>query len=473
MNKQHFRKLQHEKGMATLVIVLLLLFVATLVTLYTANTAVREQQVSANQYRADQALSAANAGLDYAIAYYSKYAGPDAVNLVEADLSGDGFIDVLTVPNVTFGSTGAIADINISDADLATLRASVDQVVFADVWFTDVNSPAPFPTDDRTRHLIAGAAFDGPHTIKAVGYSDDRSATRTISVEVGVSSSVGGGGNPGFPLVAKGIADSGGNWTIINRFSNATVWSGDVVPIAGSGGSFLREVDVVIVDGKPVFSSPVLTPPERMVSFEGGSAPDEVLYASYSKSGLNSDVIDRDDNLKNLDVDDYFKNFMISGKDTLKQIATANGQRFNSSEINWEDDLVGLRGLIWVDVDEPPAAGDAFPTWRETGNMPMLGTELYPVTLIVNGSFYTAGSGLLAERPSGLQDFPRMTGLLYVIGNWEGGGNFVIQGSALIEGEVLAGGSPTLVFDNRLYDGSLGNPPGAFAGIKAGTWKDW
>ena len=105
--------------------------------------------------------------------------------------------------------------------------------------------------------------------------------------------------------------------------------------------------------------------------------------------------------------------------------------------------------------------------------MPMLGTELYPVSLIVNGSFYTGGSGSLDERPSGLQDFPRMTGLLYVIGNWEGGGNFVIQGSALVEGIVLAGGSPTLVFDNRLYDGSLGNPPGAFAGVKAGTWKDW
>jgi hypothetical protein len=95
MNKQRSRKLHQEKGLVTLAIILLLLFVATLVTLYTANTTVREQQVSANQYRADQALSAANAGLDYALAYYSKYAGPDAVNLVNGDLSGDGFIDEL------------------------------------------------------------------------------------------------------------------------------------------------------------------------------------------------------------------------------------------------------------------------------------------------------------------------------------------------------------------------------------------
>ena len=63
VNKQCYRKPQRKKGLATLAIMLLLLFVATLVTLYTANSTVREQQVSANQYRADQALSAANAGL--------------------------------------------------------------------------------------------------------------------------------------------------------------------------------------------------------------------------------------------------------------------------------------------------------------------------------------------------------------------------------------------------------------------------
>ena len=78
MKRQYFRKLHYEKGMSTLVIVVLLLFVATFVTMYTTNSMVREQQVSANQYRSDKALSAANAGLDYGLAYYADNLGVDA-----------------------------------------------------------------------------------------------------------------------------------------------------------------------------------------------------------------------------------------------------------------------------------------------------------------------------------------------------------------------------------------------------------
>ncbi len=112
MNKQSFRKLHREKGMSTLVIVLLLLFVATMVTLYAANSALREQQVSANQYRADQALSNANAGLDYAQAYYAKYGGPDA--------DGDDVIDTdIGLDAVVFGGLGQtmpVPEVSFTDA---------------------------------------------------------------------------------------------------------------------------------------------------------------------------------------------------------------------------------------------------------------------------------------------------------------------------------------------------------------------
>ena len=52
----------YQRGVATLAISLIILFLVTIVTLYTANTSVLEQKVSANQYRSDQAFSAANAG---------------------------------------------------------------------------------------------------------------------------------------------------------------------------------------------------------------------------------------------------------------------------------------------------------------------------------------------------------------------------------------------------------------------------
>ena len=67
--------LRYQEGIATLAITLILLFLATLVALYTAKTSIKEQQISANQYRADQSLSTGNGALDWGIAYYSMSRG--------------------------------------------------------------------------------------------------------------------------------------------------------------------------------------------------------------------------------------------------------------------------------------------------------------------------------------------------------------------------------------------------------------
>ena len=70
MNQASFPTYSQQRGIATLAISLLVLFLITMVTLYTASTSITEQRISANQYRADQALSAANAAMDYGVAYY-------------------------------------------------------------------------------------------------------------------------------------------------------------------------------------------------------------------------------------------------------------------------------------------------------------------------------------------------------------------------------------------------------------------
>ena len=64
-------------------------------------------------------------------------------------------------------------------------------------------------------------------------------------------------------------------------------------------------------------------------------------------------------------------------------------------------------------------------------------------------------------------------GLIYVIGDWDSGGNFEVQGGMIVEGDVDNKGVPTIVFDENLYDGSLGVPPGGFGTVLLGTWKDW
>ena len=413
MNRKHPEYLHFEKGMATLAIILLLLFVATLVTLYTASSTIREQQVSANQYRADQAISAANAGLDYAIAYYTENVGPDANN--------DGVVDILTIP------AGLLTDPDSGKIVTAT-------VTFVDNDLTvDRNGDTIFDND----------ALDHPHTLTATGWSDDTSATRTISIELDVLGLTPGGGLPGFPLIAKGIAANGGNFSIINRFSHATIWT-------GADASDLGSAETYVLDP----TDPPTTRAEY-IDITGSPDPNQVLHASYSQAGLNSDVIESDDNLMNMTPDEFFENFMIENKPTIRSIADTNGQRFDADSITWNELEVsdGIKGLVWIDGD-----------WSESGSMNVIGSEQYPITLIINGDFTTTGSGT-----PGID----VIGMIYVIGDWDSGGNFEVQGGMIVEGDVDNKGTPTIVFDNNLYDGSLGNPPGSVAALRSGTWKDW
>lgn len=405
-----FKKMQHEKGMSTLVVVLLLLFVATLVTLYTANSMVREQQVSANQYRSDQALSAANLGLDYAVAYFTKFTGPDA-NL-------DGVVDVLTVPS--------------------SLLTGLGQTVSARVTFTDGD-----PLVDRNEDSIFdNDALDFPHTLTATGYSDDTSATRTMELQIGTAGATSGGGFPGFPLIAKGIAGSGGNFSIINRFSNATIWT-------GSDASTLGSAETYVLDP----TNPATTRAE-LIDITGSPDPNLVLHASYSKAGLNSDVLEGDDNLWNMSDDQFFESFIRENKTTMRGLADSIGQRFDAADITWDQlATAGMSGVVWIDGD-----------WSVSGSLNQLGTEQLPISLFINGDFTSTGSGT-----PGID----IIGLLYVIEDWDSGGNFEIQGGAIIEGNVDNKGTPTIVYDEDLYNGSLGVPPGGFAVVMTGTWKDW
>src|SRR5574338_356804 len=57
-----------QQGAATLLVSMVLLVAATLIILYTSQTTIAEQHMSANEMRQKQALAAAQAGIDAAIA---------------------------------------------------------------------------------------------------------------------------------------------------------------------------------------------------------------------------------------------------------------------------------------------------------------------------------------------------------------------------------------------------------------------
>ena len=75
-----------QRGMATLTTALILLVAITLMTFSSARVGVVEQQIAANDYRAKQALHAAQAGLDRAV-YESNVLGVGAPTIAGADLA--------------------------------------------------------------------------------------------------------------------------------------------------------------------------------------------------------------------------------------------------------------------------------------------------------------------------------------------------------------------------------------------------
>lgn len=74
MTTLHFHHSGHrQSGVATLIIILILLFAITGITLYAAQSGIMEQKVAANDYRSKQIQEAADAGLDYALSWLTTY----------------------------------------------------------------------------------------------------------------------------------------------------------------------------------------------------------------------------------------------------------------------------------------------------------------------------------------------------------------------------------------------------------------
>lgn len=94
---------RHERGAATLVVVMLLFFLTLLVSAYAARTLVFEQRTSANQYRATQAYEVAQGGLDWVVAMLNspRHLGADC--RPTADTNAPSFRELLLTTNLDTG----------------------------------------------------------------------------------------------------------------------------------------------------------------------------------------------------------------------------------------------------------------------------------------------------------------------------------------------------------------------------------
>jgi Tfp pilus assembly protein PilX len=105
---QHLPRSRRQRGVASLVVVMILFFIISLVAAYTNRNLIFEQRTSVNQYRATQALEAADAGLEWALAMLNQ-GRIDATCNNSSSVSDSSFRGRYIITNPT---TGALTPAN-------------------------------------------------------------------------------------------------------------------------------------------------------------------------------------------------------------------------------------------------------------------------------------------------------------------------------------------------------------------------
>ena len=179
-NRFRFAMAAYQHGVATLAVSLVILFLVTMVTLYTARTSIMEQKVSANLYRSEQAFAAASGALEYGVAYY------DAGGV---DHNENGVVDSVDP-----------ADDNPFSPPLTITSPDGSLTTTAELYFCD---PTDLVPNCGTLPLAADDDEYGkfPAGMVAVGYSDDGTARHVMSLSVGNEGLLGDG--PTVPLITE------------------------------------------------------------------------------------------------------------------------------------------------------------------------------------------------------------------------------------------------------------------------------
>ncbi len=409
---------KYQTGAATLLTAIMITIGVTLITFLTGKSILVEQKISADEYRTIQATAAANAAMDFGVAYFDDGG---------FDHDDDGNLDLIA--EMTFNSTD-------------NSQSTFGQIVFN-------NSTGPIVVNGQQ---ITFSCVDVDGTMKAgmliaTGFSDDRDSQRVITQCVGTIPLLGESG-PEQPLISRGAVGMTGSSTVINRYSNMTIWAGNSIDIGNSAAmsTYLRTQGTDVSD---------FTDAELMDATSNN--PPNAQKISSKRLGNGFDVVDNDPNLSNLTGDDFFINFFSGTKAEMESLAENISQHFVSDDSNISATLEGLEGIIWVE-------GNA----RLTSQV-QIGSLTDPVIVIINGNLTFNG--------------PTIFGLLYVIGQLDVAGNATVIGSSIVEGDpvmvpagqapVVGSGNLTLVYaPSTLGDGN-GNPPKGTTTLIAGSWRDW
>lgn len=417
---------RHQTGVATLFMTLVLLLIAGLVLLYTSRGAVMEQRLSANEIRTKQAFAAANAGIEHAFSYM-------AANGIDHD--GNGVADTLASVTLT-NSSG-------SSATTATYYTAK---------YCDPAAAQPTCPASHSTALAACTAPADPKDVIVVscGWSDDDTAVHKVTQRVG--------GTPGLagdipnPLISRGTANLlVGGASILNFFSDLTVWSGgSTIGQSMTGKSFVRDTvgypDVYDANGDETadFRNTGQSP--------ACNNPPTGYTCSTQGNTMGHDVIMSDTRLSTGSTDQFFQMFFGSTPTDYRD-HTAGWVVDTNNTITGEDST-SINSVYNVNSQTQHQN-----IWLE-GNVTIngeIGTEANPVILVVDGTLNLGANAVI-------------NGVVYARDAVNSTGTPTIYGALITGSDANTVGNLKVIYDP--FKGK-GLPESGKPTKLQGSWKDW
>ncbi|WP_036251457.1 hypothetical protein [Methylobacter sp. BBA5.1] len=436
-------RFKNQWGAASLLTALVLLICITLVILLTSKTVLVETQITADNYRTSQATAAASAAMNHAEAYFM--AGgldhddeADAINKVDYIETG---VEPTPANCVTLENTN---NINQTPFNLSLTPAAGGQTTLAQFYFDNSDDNACDCQDDLSRdidHDGDGDCFgiDNPGKnmtralVTAKGWSDDCAAVRTITQCLTTFDVFDGGEGPKQPFVSRASVGVFGNATIINRYTNSSIWTGGTNDISGNAfATYLRPSNTETSDYT-----------EAELNSEDETANTQLV--STRNAGAGIDVITDDATLASKTADQFFDMFFAMTKAQFMERAASIDQKLTGGA-----SPNGMGGLIWVEGNLTLNAGA------------VVGSPATPAILVVNGDLTLNGGATVY-------------GVIYVTGALQITGTPIVKGSVIGESNSTSGGGGTLTLVYVPIAGDDQAPPfiPGTGAIISGSWQDW
>lgn len=385
-----------QRGVLTLVVALSILVLSTLVTFGVTKAILMEQKISNNELRARQAFESAEAGMLAAMEYINN----------DPDVDGDDAID----PVFDTDADG------VGDTNTATIGTGSVVIATNDLSGGDMTSVE----------------------ITALGYSDDRSARRTITQTLVTINPLPNA--PQNPVVTRGSIIVSGSATVHNPEGHSTIWSGGDIDL-GSNNSTKTEVPDVSDPGYPACMDVPMSCN---------------LAASSSRNIASVDIIENDSSLGSLSQSEFFRNFFGVEPATYKASMTTIDT--TPADFNTDAELATYE-VIWVEGDTVIEGSTIGCTTSVTGANVCPTSNQRPSIIVINGNASFTGT-------------PHIYGILFVSGTLTMSGNATVHGAVVAAGDATSntGGSLDVWFNGDILAdvSKAGKSTGS-----AGTWKDF